>query len=757
MKKTLLLLLLTVALILPFAVTVLADSNSSAGETVWELDFSGGTMDPKLSFVNANAEIKGGILAVSNTSNNPRLLYSGNGFELDALKISEIRIKVKAPAGATQAKLFFAAKSGKFSEAGCFKTQLLTPGEWQEIVFLTSERPNTWIGTIAQLRFDFIGATSGYELEYIRFLAGEVDVKEPVDGVADGAGWTMDFSTLTQNDAPFFYGENATVCISDGALQVSAQSSNPRVFYYGKTFSVSASRIAQIQIKLKAPEAVGSAQLFFAAPGGKFTQDASFTVSNIQPGEWQEIVIDPHVCAGWKDTVSQFRFDLKDATGDFLIESIKFIESEGGEITTTPPATDPTEEDFPHADRWFTDKKPITDYDYSFCVVGDTQVITERYPDKLAGIYDWIVANKDEKKIEFVFGLGDIVQYGTDAEWDLAKDAISRLDGVLPYSLVRGSSNHDSPEGFNDRFGTEEYKSQFIGFYDETRIENTYRTFRAGEVDYLFVTLEFGPPDTVLEWASNVISQYPNHRVIITTHMFLYHDGTTLDYKDPAPAHKNEVGDGTKNNGDEIWEKLVSKHENIFMILCGHDASSTIVMRQTKGDHGNTVTQMLINPQGVDGGQTPTGMVAMLYFAKDGRSIEVEYYSTVRNMYYMPANQFTIQIPEYKAAETEDTTEETVTEAIEETTEATTDASEEATDPSETAHPSETTEVSETEEATDTEESNNSEEKSEEQETADSAEHPAPKNAGWVYAAIGGAVVLVALGIGRKLWLGKKR
>ena len=446
------------------------------------------------------------------------------------------------------------------------------------------------------------------------------------------------------------------------------------MIYYGSSLSVNAAYVSEIRIKTKAPATASFFKLFFAAPGAKFTAEASYTVTNIKPGEWQEIVIDTTTCAAWKNTVSQIRLDYEGASGDYAIEYIKFIEGEGA---VTPPSGGTDEENIPHADRWFTNKKEVTDYDYSFCVVGDTQVITERYPDKLAGIYDWILENIEDKKIEFVFGLGDIVQYGTDAEWDLAKDAISRLDGKIPYSLVRGSSNHDSPQGFNDRFGTEEYKSQFDGFYDESRIENTYRTFRAGNVDYLFVTLEFGPSDQVLEWASNVISQYPNHRVIITTHMFLYHDGTTLDYKDDAPAHKTEVGDGTTNNGDEIWEKLVSKHENIFMILCGHDASSTIVMRQTAGDHGNLVTQMLINPQGVDGGQTPSGLVAMLYFSKDGKSIEVEYYSTVRNMYYMPANQFTIKIPEYVSAEEseDETTVVTETDAVEtapviETTEA---------------------------------------------------------------------------------------
>ena len=702
MKKFILLLLLSITLVMPSVVCAFAASPSAEGEIVWSLDFSDGSANTSLlSFTNATGEVKDGVLMVTNTTNNPRLLCSGSGFELDAAKISEIRIKVKVPAGANQAKLFFASKSGKYSEAACFKTQQLTPGEWQEIVFQTSERPNTWIGTIGQLRFDFNNAASGYELAYIRFMAGATDAAKPMDGVANGAGWTMDFSTLTDKDAPFFYGESATLRISDGALQVTSQGSNPRVIYYGSTLSIKAASVSEIRIKTKAPATASFFKLFFAAPGAKFTSEASYTITNIQPGEWQEIVINTTTCSAWKNTVGQLRLDYEGASGDFAIESIKFIEGEGA---ITPPSDSGVEENIPHADRWFTNKKEVTDYDYSFCVVGDTQVITERYPDKLAGIYDWILENMEEKKIEFVFGLGDIVQYGTDAEWDLAKDAISRLDGKIPYSLVRGSSNHDSPQGFNDRFGTEEYKSQFDGLYDESRIENTYRTFRAGNVDYLFVTLEFGPSDQVLEWASNVISQYPHHRVIITTHMFLYHDGTTLDYKDDAPAHKTEVGDGTTNNGDEIWEKLVSKHENIFMILCGHDASSTIVMRQTAGDNGNIVTQMLINPQGVDGGQTPSGLVAMLYFAKDGKSIEVEYYSTVRNMYYMPANQFTIKIPEYKnpnAVETTEATTDVITEVPEavETTEITEAVATTTTEPVEEVHTEEKT-VDETETTT---------------------------------------------------------
>jgi len=161
------------------------------------------------------------------------------------------------------------------------------------------------------------------------------------------------------------------------------------------------------------------------------------------------------------------------------------------------------------------------------------------------------------------------------------------------------------------------------------------------------------------------------------------------------------------------------------MVLCGHDTSSTIVMRQTEGEHGNLITQMLINPQGVDAGQTPTGMVAMLYFSDDGKSIDVEYYSTVRNMYYMTENQFTIDIPEYKGAPAE-TTEAPTENAAPESTEApTTSAAADAALP---------------DTGTDT-----------------SGEQPVQKSAGLPLAAIGLIAALAVLGFGAGMWLGKRR
>ena len=303
-------------------------------------------------------------------------------------------------------------------------------------------------------------------------------------------------------------------------------------------------------------------------------------------------------------------------------------------------------------DEWLSQKEAVTDYAYSFAVVGDTQCVNELNPQHMDTLYDWIIANKESKKIEYVFGLGDITQSSNDdtsaVEWDKAVEVIAKLDAAgIPYSLIRG--NHDDTVKFNEHFNTETYKAQFQGFYEEDKIDNSWTTFTAGTTDYLLVTLDYGADDQELAWAGKVIEAFPNHKVIITTHAYMYRDGTTLSFDDVcSPADSNDWSvDPYKvyNNGDQMWDKLVSRHGNIFLVLSGHDPCEDVVTTQTKGIHGNTVTQMLIDPQGMDSAISGScGMVCMLYFSEDGKSIDVEWYSTIKGQYYKESNQYTINV-----------------------------------------------------------------------------------------------------------------
>ena len=186
---------------------------------------------------------------------------------------------------------------------------------------------------------------------------------------------------------------------------------------------------------------------------------------------------------------------------------------------------------------------------------------------------------------------------------------------------------------------------------------NTYKTLEIGDVKYLLITLDFGPSDKSLEWAGELCEQYPDHCVIITTHAYLYCNGYPIDADDHAPP----VGDGGYNNGDHMWDKFVSKYENIQLIISGHEATSRVVVSQRKGDHGNTVTQMLVNPQLLDlNNSGGFGMVAMLYFSEDGRDVTVEYYSTIRKKFYKGVNQFSFSLyPENDEVAEETLPEET--------------------------------------------------------------------------------------------------
>ena len=295
-----------------------------------------------------------------------------------------------------------------------------------------------------------------------------------------------------------------------------------------------------------------------------------------------------------------------------------------------------------------------TNYDFSFMAIGDTQIITESYPDQLSKVYDYVVNNVQSKKVKHVFGLGDITNSDTDKEWEIAKAQIARMDGVVPYSIIRG--NHDIYSAnrklnvtskYDTIYGptTSPYAKQYTYCYEEEgadfRARNTVHFFSSNTRDYMVVALDFGANDNILRWASDIIKAHPYHNVIVTTHCYLYRDGTTLDSTENCPPTRDYGS--TANNGDHMWSEFVSKHENIVLVLSGHDPSEQLVITQTPGEKGNIVTQMLIDPQGMDVGDAK-GMVATFYVAENGEDVTVEWYSTTKNKYFKTENNYTFKL-----------------------------------------------------------------------------------------------------------------
>ena len=296
-------------------------------------------------------------------------------------------------------------------------------------------------------------------------------------------------------------------------------------------------------------------------------------------------------------------------------------------------------------------------YAYSIAVVGDTQSLVKKDltngTNYMSEIYKWLAANVDTKKIEYVLGVGDITEYTENfdssfdgswtyaEEWDHAKAAITLLDGKVPYSLCRGGG-HDTTKKFNEYFGSHSaFTGNISGTYTAGDYTSTYSTFEVGNVKYLLLTLDWNPSDSILAWAENIVKANPDRRVIITTHSYLNKDGTLHG----SSSSHSAVPD--TNNGVDIWNKLVSKYDNIQLVISGHDPSQNVVYRQDARESGSVVTSLLVDPQTFDSQNNgATGMVCMLYFSADGNQMNVEWYSTVRNQYYKSSNQYTLNLAE---------------------------------------------------------------------------------------------------------------
>lgn len=304
----------------------------------------------------------------------------------------------------------------------------------------------------------------------------------------------------------------------------------------------------------------------------------------------------------------------------------------------------------PYADALRVDGAPkgIEKDAFTIVVLPDTQNYSEKFPSQFLAQTRWIVENKRDRNIACVLHLGDVTNHNTEHEWQNAVKAMELLDGVVPYFMVPG--NHDYSKGgiCQDRqcglsaaFPVDKFKGypSFGGVYDREpdRMENSYHLFSAGGRDFMSLCLEFGPRKDVVRWANEVVSGHKSRAVILTTHAYIYFDDSrynwaSLGTKQSWNPHSYGVAKNTKDDvsdGEELWDGLVSKHENFILTLNGHVLGDGLG-RQISHTPGNRqLHQMLVNfqmrPNGGD------GWLRLLEFQPDGKSVDILDYSPTLN------------------------------------------------------------------------------------------------------------------------------
>lgn len=291
----------------------------------------------------------------------------------------------------------------------------------------------------------------------------------------------------------------------------------------------------------------------------------------------------------------------------------------------------------------------------------------------------YLANNKTALNLAFVTHVGDVVQHGdlqgsgdiVDGEWVRAQSAMNILAASgVPFGMSPGNHDYDNYSHstgsrplagsvkWNQYFGPNSsyfagkswYGGSFNGGMD------SFQTFDGGGKTFLHLSLEMCPTDEAIAWAQGVINAHPGLPTIITTHDYENYTATTT--RNNSQARNNDLSSyfpGTdNNNADQLWSKLITGNDQIFMVCCGHtwggtDSSGVSTpenLRIDNNNFGHPVYQVLSDYQGntftyntATGTYTPgqytggEGWLRLMTFDLDAGTIHFQTYSTTLGLY----------------------------------------------------------------------------------------------------------------------------
>lgn len=194
-----------------------------------------------------------------------------------------------------------------------------------------------------------------------------------------------------------------------------------------------------------------------------------------------------------------------------------------------------------------------------------------------------------------------------DAMWSDSKWVpVSKPEDILDFTAeylgmlhIGGLDNYKAV--FNDKSKYFSGKDWYIG--SDNGGTSSAQLFTAGGYTFLHIGLDMSPSNEVLTWAQSIIDKQKGLPTIITTHDYLNTNGK----REANPIIDLDKADGEyHNSAEELWSNFISKNEQIFMVLCGHEHGQNIKIDDN--DKGGKVYQILSDYQdrgqvGVEAGQ----------------------------------------------------------------------------------------------------------------------------------------------------------
>jgi hypothetical protein len=278
---------------------------------------------------------------------------------------------------------------------------------------------------------------------------------------------------------------------------------------------------------------------------------------------------------------------------------------------------------------------------FTIVVIPDTQFLARDKSPAFTAQTTWIKNHVADKNIVFVTHEGDIVDtYNSPAQWANAQAAMSVLDSAgIPWGVTPG--NHDmgqmaSPpvydySSFLTNFGPTSTHFSGKSWYGGASGTggSSYQFFTAnGTRRFLSIELDSNTlngsqvPTAALTWAQSVIGSNPGVPTLITMHNYLIPGGLTRTATDSGGA-TSPWGPGTY-----LWNNLIRKNPQIFMVLNGHTDTSRF--QEDVNDAGGRVFEALADYQS-SSTNSSQGYLRVITFNPDKENIHISTISSVSN------------------------------------------------------------------------------------------------------------------------------
>ena len=146
------------------------------------------------------------------------------------------------------------------------------------------------------------------------------------------------------------------------------------------------------------------------------------------------------------------------------------------------------------------------------------------------------------------------------------------------------------------------------------QLQNAYYELTAPDGRQLLViALEYEPRPATVSWANSIaaLPEFADDTVLVMTHAYLQSNNTRYTGSRVA----------ADADGEELWQKFVSQHDNIEMTVNGHFGGDGVGFLRSIADGGNAVNQMYLDTQyEANGGD---GWIQLIEFLEDGHTVRV--------------------------------------------------------------------------------------------------------------------------------------